>query len=97
MKRSDFKITRTQAGWRLTNVRDEGDRHAHFFKKKGALDTMTLILNKVLPDKEYFRVAAQRLLPEKDYKKLVPGKKPKDRYVNVQRKKGGVKGAYVRR
>lgn len=77
-------IKRTSRDYVVVRVGGEYKNHAHFKRRSGAEKIIKLIDKRMLPNNEYFKTAAKRLLTEEEYNQLRV-KKSKPNYVNVQR------------
>ena len=67
--------------WLLKRVNGEYSQHAHFFRKKDALKVRRLIDSNKYPINKEYRIAMERLLTAKEFKRL----NKKDHYINVNK------------
>lgn len=56
--------------WLIKRVNGKYGQHAHMRRKKDAVKLRNLLDKNLMPYSEEFKIAAKRLLSEKEYKKL---------------------------
>ena len=56
--------------WLIKRVNGKYGQHAHMRRKKDAVKLRNLLDKNLMPYSEEFKIAARRLLSEKEYKKL---------------------------
>ena len=79
LEKADFEIKKTKRDYIV--IYKWGEGHSHFREKQGAEMLIELLVQGVVPSKRYFRVAAERILPQDLFNKLrTPNKKEK--YIN---------------
>lgn len=67
--------------WLLKRVGGEYSQHAHFYTKKDAAAVRRLIDSNKYPYCKSYRIAMERLLTEKEFKRL----KRKCKYININK------------
>ena len=56
--------------WLIKRVNGKYGQHAHMWRKKDAVKLRNLLDKNLMPYSEEFKIAARRLLREKEYKKI---------------------------
>lgn len=69
-----FKPKCEERPWLLVRVGGEYEQHAHMKSKKDAVKLRNLLDRNLMPYSDDFKIAAKRLLTDKEYKKLENGK-----------------------
>ncbi|WP_299034133.1 hypothetical protein [uncultured Anaerococcus sp.] len=73
MKLSIYHYPKMERKWLLKREHGKYKQHAHFYTKKEAEQCRKLIDANIYPREEKYKIAMQRILTEKEFKKICKG------------------------
>lgn len=75
MKESDFEIFRSNRHYIIKRKNGEYSQHSHFDSRQGCEKLLRLITKQTMPNDQYFRTAAKRILSDDEFESLQMHKK----------------------